>query len=127
MTTDINGLPPTSPHGSDFEHHAPILGLASNPNATAAQQWHTHTSGATSPATQWMGVAVALFTGMQCSSQFTANGNTEHKEDCRTQLMSASLSEVLDHPHVGGSGAALDRQMAAISGRATGEERVRTF
>ena len=29
----INGLPTTSPHGSDFGQHAQILGLASDPNA----------------------------------------------------------------------------------------------
>jgi hypothetical protein len=34
MATDINDLPATSPHGSDFEDHAEILGLASYPNAT---------------------------------------------------------------------------------------------
>jgi hypothetical protein len=41
---------------------------------------HPHT-GATTPATVWMGVAVAFFSRMQYSSQFKANGNTEHEED----------------------------------------------
>jgi hypothetical protein len=34
MATDINDLPATSPHGSDFGDHAQILGLAPDPNAT---------------------------------------------------------------------------------------------
>ena len=34
MATDINDLPLTSPHGSDFGDHAQILGLAPDPNAT---------------------------------------------------------------------------------------------
>jgi hypothetical protein len=33
MATDLNDLPVTSPHGSDFGHHAQILGLAADPNA----------------------------------------------------------------------------------------------
>ena|SRR5215468_1911267 len=49
ITTDINDLPVTSPHGSDFEHHAQILGFAAEPNArrgTAA----AHYSGQRQPA-----------------------------------------------------------------------------
>ena len=34
MVTDINDLPATSPHGSDFRHHTQILGLASLPSDT---------------------------------------------------------------------------------------------
>src|SRR5215467_13738595 len=34
MVTDINDLPATSPHGSDFRHHTQILGLASHPSDT---------------------------------------------------------------------------------------------
>jgi hypothetical protein len=33
MDSDINDLPTTSPHGSDFGNHAQILELASDPNA----------------------------------------------------------------------------------------------
>ena len=34
MASDINDLPATSPHGSDFGHHPQILGLASDLSAT---------------------------------------------------------------------------------------------
>jgi hypothetical protein len=33
MTSEINDLPTTSPHGSDFHHYAQFLGLISNPIA----------------------------------------------------------------------------------------------
>jgi hypothetical protein len=35
IATDINDLPQTSPHGSDFGDHTEILGLALNPNMTS--------------------------------------------------------------------------------------------
>ena len=34
MATNLNDLPATSPHGSDFRHDKQILGLACDPNAT---------------------------------------------------------------------------------------------
>jgi hypothetical protein len=68
MATDINDLPATSPHGSDFGDHAQIVGLASSPNARQGTAMAHRDACCDIPRPQiGRESQVAFFSSMQCS------------------------------------------------------------